>query len=680
MAEYLELPEGFTVDKASDTSLPEGFVLDAVQEPVPQDSLGDDVIDVLGEFAAGANRSVTEFVDFLGPDTANAILSLAGSDARVPRLSDNIPGIQGGFMDEGVARDMTRAAGGTASAATGLAGLTKQVAKTLPSTIQSGSGLVGGAKESGQIALRELARTGFGAEAALGAISGAGGEAGKAIGGNTGAMVGSIAAPLAASTATTGIKGLLNKGAEGIKKIMSSFDDMSEKEAVELLGQEFIREGITEKEVISKLEALGDEAIPADLGESFARLTRAAINQTPRLGAVEKAVLNPRNEGKASRISEALEDATGTPLLDANKEIARLNTELKPKIDEAYALAKAVGEERLTPSKVGELGSASGLKKKPPSRLEQMLEGVNKVGATHAKAQRELAAKEFAGEKITKIDIVDAHKRALDDKIGLALKNNEKNEVRMLTKTKKRFMNEVDKLVPEYKAARDLYAGKAELESAAKIGEDFQKLSSNEVEDIAGSMGESELKMFKLGAKKALFEKMDKMPISSDAVKRLFGRNGDSKKLESLFKNKENFQKFNEAMLKEGAFSLTRRIAQGNSTTTQQQLDTLNLNKAIDDGRALLSPSSWPMKFAEIATGLLSKKGSQANQEAIEKAGDILLTVGMSPEKVLDMLIKGSAKDISSAIKKAEKRFRNKQSKIVAPTAQAATAYQTQQD
>lgn len=86
------------------------------------DSLGADTLDVLGEMAAGSNRSVTEFLDFLGPKTANAILSLAGSQKRVPLLTDSLAdtGIQGNFMDPGIARDATQVAGQLIPAAAGM--------------------------------------------------------------------------------------------------------------------------------------------------------------------------------------------------------------------------------------------------------------------------------------------------------------------------------------------------------------------------------------------------------------------------------------------------------------------------------------------------------------------------------------------------------------------------------
>ena len=96
---------------------------DSPSMPQPAgDSLADDTLDVLGEMAAASNRSVTEFVDFLGPKTANAILSLSGSKKRVPLLTDALAstGIQGNFMEPGLARDATKVVGGLIPAAAGM--------------------------------------------------------------------------------------------------------------------------------------------------------------------------------------------------------------------------------------------------------------------------------------------------------------------------------------------------------------------------------------------------------------------------------------------------------------------------------------------------------------------------------------------------------------------------------
>ena len=64
----------------------------------------------LSELAAAANKSVFQFLDFLGPDNVNAVLELVGSDKQVPTLSDNLAS-DGGYMEEGIARDAVQMTG-----------------------------------------------------------------------------------------------------------------------------------------------------------------------------------------------------------------------------------------------------------------------------------------------------------------------------------------------------------------------------------------------------------------------------------------------------------------------------------------------------------------------------------------------------------------------------------------
>lgn len=64
----------------------------------------------LSEFAARSNKSLFQFMDFLGPDNVNAVLDLVGSEKRVPTFSGNLAS-DGGYMEEGLARDAVQGAG-----------------------------------------------------------------------------------------------------------------------------------------------------------------------------------------------------------------------------------------------------------------------------------------------------------------------------------------------------------------------------------------------------------------------------------------------------------------------------------------------------------------------------------------------------------------------------------------
>jgi len=98
--------------------------------PVGAPAGGNDALKVLGEFAAAANRSVTETVDFLGPGAINAILRLAGSDFQLPTVTGALEstGIQGGFMEPGATREVVQAAGALLPAAASMVSVPRSAA------------------------------------------------------------------------------------------------------------------------------------------------------------------------------------------------------------------------------------------------------------------------------------------------------------------------------------------------------------------------------------------------------------------------------------------------------------------------------------------------------------------------------------------------------------------------
>lgn len=114
---------------------------------VSEDSFSENTADVLGELAASSNRSVTEFLDFIGPGTANAILRLAGSNTQLPTFTGGLDSLQEAvtgddrvhFMEPGTARDVVRGVGANIPAAAGMVPVARS--QGLKSTVQDLLGL-----------------------------------------------------------------------------------------------------------------------------------------------------------------------------------------------------------------------------------------------------------------------------------------------------------------------------------------------------------------------------------------------------------------------------------------------------------------------------------------------------------------------------------------------------------
>ena len=101
------------------TPAPVGAVggLLATEAATPEGQLNP-LLAVPAEVGSALNEAVVGTLDFLGPDTINAISELIGSEYRMPRLSDQELVrlyTQGGYMDEGYGRDAIRTATGLLS-------------------------------------------------------------------------------------------------------------------------------------------------------------------------------------------------------------------------------------------------------------------------------------------------------------------------------------------------------------------------------------------------------------------------------------------------------------------------------------------------------------------------------------------------------------------------------------
>lgn len=623
----------------------------------------------LSEFASGVNRSVFGAIDFLGTDTLNAIGGLMGIDAKIPSLEENIAS-EGGFMEPGLARDAVAAAGEVVPLAlaggAGVRSLAQKALTTAPALPSSAvlsqaqgpiSATAAGAESVGAGLVRQVAQTGPAADLGFGAASGAGQVIGEDAAGPAGGLLGSFAGPMFAQAGVSTLKGVIGLGGKGIQMLSKSIENLSDEGAGQLLAQMMVREGISPEDFGKRLVELGPEAIPADVGNNFARLLKVAANEVPRIQGRAADLLFKRQEGQSKRIIDALDDASGTSSLSAKDEIERLNTTLGPKINDLYNQVRGS-------TISGGPSPASGINvqrtqidppstSKLPPTLRRLFEGNNAVSRAAGKAQGALDDRIALRDKVGDIDLVDETKKVMDDQIGKALRLGEKNLAMRLVRLKNEMVGEADKAIPVYKEARDLFAGKAQMENAAEAGTLYVKMNARELSELAKGYSISEKKMFKLGAKQAIMDKIDLLQMNSDLVKKMFRKNGDVTKLRSLFDSKKEFDQFAKALEREGQFVLTKNAAMGGSSTVQQAMDVGSASEIVGATMSLLgSPVQSATAFGRILSGLAGKKGSAVFTESLEKAGDILLTKGMNPARIQGMLRRGNPNEVEAALRK----------------------------
>lgn len=573
----------------------------------------------VAEIAAGFNRGIAGMIDTLGIEPVNAILQLSGSEFKIPNLSSR-PAFVGGFVDDGLQRDILRGAGEASSMALGVTQLAKGAAQ-----LAKPNGI-------GQKVLQQIGAMAPVADASLGAASGAGAAVGKELGGTGGSIAGALLAPVAAIS----LKSILSSGASGIKSLISSTSGLSDDAASKMLAEKMQRENLSPSDVESILKNLGDEGMPADLGAEFNSLLRAAANQFPRIQGRAIDVLKKRQAGQGSRLVSAFDDAAGTSSLTVDDEILRINKEFSPEITKLYNAARAKDFE-FSPS------------------LKNIMDKSPSLVKASKKALIRIEDKAALGEKITSLTKIDEIKRVLDDDIGKFMRSGETNRAMDLIKLKNVIVSEADAAVPEYAQARSLFAGKKELENAADLGTQFLKMKPREVTEATKTMLGSEKRLFKLGAKQAIIDKVDNIHKNSDAVRLMFSKDGDLNRLKPLFDSDKEFKKFSEILEREAKFIITRRAALENSSTAKQLADLMRETGGAEDAlstalQATQSPVAAAGVFGRIMSGLRSKKTDASRLQALEQAGDILLNSGMDARKLANMLRRGIASEIEKAL------------------------------
>ena len=280
-----------------------------------------------------------------------------------------------------------------------------------------------------------------------------------------------------------------------------------------------------------------------------------------------------------------------------------------------------------------------------------------------------------AGNNISYFDVIDFTKRQMDDMVGAALARNEPNLARQITLQKKQLIEEADQMYPSYAEARQLFSERQTLEEAVRLGQTFTRsgqnaLSPRDIKLFTETLGQAELRMFRLGAKDALIKRMDDQTITADSMRAIYRSRAERERLRALFQDDEvgriQFEDFMKYMETEVEFRLTRKAAQANSTTVQQFETGTTIEEAIQFTQNLLQAptSAIARQMEKIMTNFGRANSEQAREQAMRAAGDMLLVGGMRPERLQNMLEAGADRAVQAELVKLY--YKNSPKKVAA--------------
>lgn len=519
-------------------------------------------------------------------------------------------------------------AGGVATGgAGGIRALGSQAAKRLPTWLSTLA--VGGAE---------------------GALYGAGtateGERGQ--GAAVGGAIGAAAAPVASGVARVMGRMMGDVGTYVAKRL----SDTPENEAKRLIREAAESSGLKADEIVARYERLGPEGLLMDTDDNFRKLVRGMADKMGPVSRQARGALENRQFGQVNRLVREIEDASGLAaddFIQGTRAIAQRRAEQAgPLYRQAFG-ASEPSQAMLDLAERPSLKSALSRAKRMAADEGELITRVNEEGVE---------------EVVPTFQAFHFAKMAIDDEISDVLRRGRRSEARSLIKLKNELLEEMDEVSPDYRMARELFAGDTALLQAAEEGRNFFKMPLDEMRDTVNGLGDSELQMFRHGAVKSIIDKLEDAPMNIDNAKKLINRQKLQGKLNLIFKDEAAADRFLESALRERDFTISRGFM-GGSQTSRNLASQEGLQDATSGMSAVMRGDT-----VSAATQLLQKLiQKDPTPEAMQEAADILLDSGMAPETLRNILTQSRVLDALPAGTTIDQFFRG----AVVPAGQAAS-------
>ena len=177
---------------------------------------------------------------------------------------------------------------------------------------------------------------------------------------------------------------------------------------------------------------------------------------------------------------------------------------------------------------------------------------------------------------------LDYAKRALDDKIGAALRQGKKDDARIYLELKEELLDLADTMNPAYKAARDTYSEFSSVMTAAKLGREALTEDSEILARQIKKMSDPEKEAFRLGAADAIRKRLNEGGETHNNAAKLLRSPEFKQRVATAFPDENAFNAFKRQLQAEASFVTTRQ----NSLYGPQTARRLTIAKAVGNEAA----------------------------------------------------------------------------------------------
>lgn len=339
------------------------------------------------------------------------------------------------------------------------------------------------------------------------------------------------------------------------RRLLSNFTQLTPKNiATNQLVKSLEQDGVNAEEIAKKLTELGPDARLVDVaGPNTRQLAQTAINAPGKARALAEKELTERSNRSVARM---VGDAKR--LLGTDKSLFKATENLiKTRSKEAAPLYAELRGQR--PLLTGDFAKTM---EKPD------LKAAFNVGVRKALNDGVKLPKRLEEGGVIPFEVVDYTKRALDDKIGVAVRAGKKDTARQLLSLKSELTDFADQSFPGYADARKVFSDHTAMLNASEMGKNILKSDAEEMTALVTNMPESEKKMFVIGAMKAVTDKLKMTAEGSDAGKR-FSTQLLKERIRPAFPDNQTYQNFIQGLEREKIFMQSKGILGGSPTATR---------------------------------------------------------------------------------------------------------------
>ena len=525
------------------------------------------------------------------------------------------------------------------------------------------------AQRSTMGALARLAALG----GATGAVSGAGTaeEGGRVGGAVTGGTLGTIiggGAPVVLRSA---------KGAgQWLRERLAPTESVISSRAGEKMTQAMRESGLTPQQIeqmVARDRALGVPSTVANVDAAMADLAETVAQRTGKGTRNVEKTLGEQKTGARERVYQQVQKGLkpGDYYADEERLVNELRNKARSIYDKAYAFGD-VDDPRIVESlkdpdfqqffararKIANKEAlAAKLRGEDPSKFE--LPEIYKPTGKFTESGAEI----LELTKLPDVRTLDYIKRGIDATIQAGFKGEgmAPAEASALRDLRRQFVNAIDENVPDYKAARQEYAGDMEVIDAMRSGfEKFGQMKPEEVSKAFAQMTDVEKDAFRTGVARNLYQQMMKTSRNINAAKELINSPITTAKLDPLFDDPAHFRLFKAAMEREAQlFQQASKILGGSQTAKRGAM-----REALEDGGDIGQTIGQAVTGSPMnaLTGLVARLANKAT-----------ITPAVA-DKMADMLMAKNPAEVAAVVKFLEDYAAGQAPKAVRATAGEAGA------